>query len=203
MMMRVLFGRDCRTFLMWTARSWRLSIAGTHHSHDTKEITRTIKHMNTHWHKNTPKDERLTDTGYEVMEDFLREEGLVQSSKVQLQDASNGVHVMVILVPCQRVLTYIQTRRRRGEGGGQDRKDYKALEKTKWSCFLLDDSFTSLKGILDVVDFHLRAWHSEDALMLQTYTDIKTHTTYTKYCKTPVCSLVFKRGQEVLLKFLV
>lgn len=42
------------------------------------------------------------------MEDFLREEGMVQSSKVELQDTSNGVHVMVILVPCQWVLTYIQ-----------------------------------------------------------------------------------------------
>lgn len=52
------------------------------------------------------------------MEDFLRKEGVVQSSKVELQDASNGVHVVVILVPCQRVLTYIRTRRQREEGGG-------------------------------------------------------------------------------------
>lgn len=50
----------------------------------------------------------LTDTGYEVMEDFLREEGMVQSSEVELQDTSNRVHVMVILVPCQWVLTYAQ-----------------------------------------------------------------------------------------------
>lgn len=34
--------------------------------------------------------------------------------------------------------------------------------------------FTSLKGILDVIDLHLRARHSEDALMLQTYTHIHT-----------------------------
>ncbi|TNN63302.1 hypothetical protein EYF80_026478 [Liparis tanakae] len=47
--------------------------------------------------------------GYEVMEDFLWEEGVVQTSKVELQDASNGVHVVVILLPCQRVLTYIWT----------------------------------------------------------------------------------------------
>lgn len=39
------------------------------------------------------------------MEDFLWEEGLVQSSKVELQDAGDGVHVVIILVPCQRVLT--------------------------------------------------------------------------------------------------
>lgn len=47
------------------------------------------------------------------MEDFLREEGVVQSSEVELQDASDGVHVVVILVPCQRVLTFIRTRRQR------------------------------------------------------------------------------------------
>lgn len=44
------------------------------------------------------------------MEDFLREEGMVQSPKVELQDTSNRVHVMVILVTCQRVLTYIRLR---------------------------------------------------------------------------------------------
>lgn len=37
----------------------------------------------------TQKDVRLTDTGYEVMEDFLREKGVVQSSKVELEDTSN------------------------------------------------------------------------------------------------------------------
>lgn len=52
--------------------------------------------------------EKRTDAGYEVMEDFLWEEGLVQSSEVELQDASNGVHVVVVLVSCQRVLTYRQ-----------------------------------------------------------------------------------------------
>lgn len=36
----------------------------------------------------------------------------------------------------------------------------------------MDDSLTSLKRILDVIDFHLRARHSEDALMLQTYVDM-------------------------------
>lgn len=55
--------------------------------------------------KNRLQDERLTDAGYEVMEDFLWEEGLVQSSKIELQDAGDGVHVVIILVPCQRILT--------------------------------------------------------------------------------------------------
>lgn len=51
------------------------------------------------------------------MEDFFREEGVIQSSKVELQDTSNGVHVVVILVPCQRVLTYSRMRERWVEGG--------------------------------------------------------------------------------------
>lgn len=49
------------------------------------------------------------------MEDILREEGLIQSSKVQLQNASNGIHVMVILVSCQRILAFIRTSRKDGE----------------------------------------------------------------------------------------
>lgn len=114
MIIRVLLGRDCRTLLMWTARSWRLSIAGKQHSHDTQEITHTIKHINTQ----RQKDVTLTDTGYEIMEDFLREKGVIQSPKVELEDTSNRVHVVVILVPCQRVLTYIRTRKQRGGGGG-------------------------------------------------------------------------------------
>lgn len=65
---------------------------------------------------NRPEDERLTDAGYEVMEDFLREEGVVQSSKVKLQDAGDGVHVVIILVPRQRVLAYIRRRQRRERG---------------------------------------------------------------------------------------
>lgn len=76
-------------------------------------MTHTIKHVNT---KPILKDKRLTNTGYEVMEDFLWEEGVVQSSKVELQDAGNGVHVMVILVPCKGVLTYIRTGRQREDG---------------------------------------------------------------------------------------
>lgn len=48
------------------------------------------------------------------MEDFLREKGVVQSSKIKLQDTSNGVHVVVILVPSQWVLTYIRRSRRSG-----------------------------------------------------------------------------------------
>ena len=86
------------------------------------EITRTLKDINKHG--TDRKDETLTDTGYEVMEDFLREEGLVEPSEVELQDAGNGVHVVVILVPCQRVLTYTQRRSRKREG-----KDYKVLDE--------------------------------------------------------------------------
>lgn len=80
------------------------------------------KQERTHTHRQ--RDPKLTDTGYEIMEDFFREEGVVQSSKVKLQDTSDGVHVVVILVPCQRVLTYKRMRGRgregrREEGGGK------------------------------------------------------------------------------------
>lgn len=47
----------------------------------------------------------LTDTGHQVVEDVLGEERVVQPPEVKLQDASYGVHVMVILVPSQGVLT--------------------------------------------------------------------------------------------------
>lgn len=39
------------------------------------------------------------------MEDVLGEERLFQSPEVKLEDTSYGVHVMVILVPSQRVLS--------------------------------------------------------------------------------------------------
>lgn len=61
------------------------------------------------------------------MEDFLREEGMVQSSEVELQDTSNRVHVMVILVPCQWVLTCDQMRR---EKQTRVRKDNERAEQT-------------------------------------------------------------------------
>ena len=38
------------------------------------------------------------------MENFLREERLIEPPEVQLEHASDGVHVMVILVPSQRIL---------------------------------------------------------------------------------------------------
>lgn len=49
------------------------------------------------------------------MEDILREEGLIQSSEVQLQNTSNRIHVMVILVSCQWILAFIRTSRKHGE----------------------------------------------------------------------------------------
>lgn len=94
------------------------------------------------------------------MEDFLREQGVVQSSEVELEHASDGVHVVVVLVSCQRVLPYIQQRQRAGEG---------LLSLTDFILKHADDScFTSFKRILDVVDFHLGAGHPEDPLVLQT-----------------------------------
>lgn len=93
------------------------------------------------------------------MEDILREEGLIQSSKVQLQNASNGIHVMVILVSCQRILAFIRTSRKDGETP----ENY-FLGRPTGSKHL-----TSLKSILDVINLHLRARHSEDTFMLQTY----------------------------------
>jgi len=40
MMMRVLLGWDCRTFFMWTARSWRLSIAGNNTAGTPRRLLR-------------------------------------------------------------------------------------------------------------------------------------------------------------------
>lgn len=47
----------------------------------------------------------LTDTGNQVMEDVFGEERVFQPPEVKLEDASYGVHVMVILVPSQGVLS--------------------------------------------------------------------------------------------------
>lgn len=71
-------------------------------------LTRTHTHTQSEAGNERRQGEKRTDAGYEVMEDFLWEEGLVQSSEVELQDASNGVHVVVVLVSCQRILTYRQ-----------------------------------------------------------------------------------------------
>lgn len=91
------------------------------------------------------------------MEHILGEEGLIQSSKVQLQNASDGIHVVVILVSCQRILTFPRTSR-------------KTRSNTRKLLPAGSEHLTSLKGVLDVVDLHLRTRHSEDAFMLQTYT---------------------------------
>lgn len=93
------------------------------------------------------------------MEHILREEGLIQSSKVQLQNTSNRIHVVVILVSCQWILAFIRTSRKHGETSETD-----FLPLPVGSRHL-----TPLKSILDVIDFHLRAGHSEDTFMLQTY----------------------------------
>lgn len=118
--MRVLLGRDCRTFLIWTARSVRLSIA-----ENENEPPWDYSHSQIHKHTNRQKEVTLTDTGYEVMEDFFREEGVIQASKVKLEHTSNWVHVMVILVPCERVLTYTGWE----EEGPWDTTDNNALDK--------------------------------------------------------------------------
>lgn len=47
----------------------------------------------------------LTDAGHQVVEDVLGEERVLQPPEVQLQDAGYGVHVVVILVPSQGVLS--------------------------------------------------------------------------------------------------
>ena len=78
MMMRVLLGWDCRTFFMWTARSWRLSIAGN----NTAGTPRRLLRQSNSKDPGGLAEKTLTHTGYEVMEDFFREEGMVQSSKV-------------------------------------------------------------------------------------------------------------------------
>lgn len=118
--MRVLLGRDCRTFLIWTARSVRLSIA-----ENENEPPWDYSHSQIHKHTNSQKEVTLTDTGYQVMEDFFREEGVIQASKVKLEHTSNWVHVMVILVPCERVLTYTGWE----EEGPWDTTDNNALDK--------------------------------------------------------------------------
>lgn len=57
----------------------------------------------------------LTDTGHEVMEDVLGEERVFQPPEVELQDTSDGIHVMVILVPSQGVLSCGQATPRKKE----------------------------------------------------------------------------------------
>lgn len=47
----------------------------------------------------------LTDTGHQVMKDVLGEQGVFQPTEVKLQDACYGIHVMVILIPSQGVLS--------------------------------------------------------------------------------------------------
>ena len=47
----------------------------------------------------------LTDAGHQVVEDVLGEVRVFQPPEVQLQDAGYGVHVVVILVPSQGVLS--------------------------------------------------------------------------------------------------
>jgi hypothetical protein len=47
----------------------------------------------------------LTDTGNQVMEDVFREERVFQAPEVKLEDTSYRVHVMVILVPSQGILS--------------------------------------------------------------------------------------------------
>lgn len=47
----------------------------------------------------------LTDAGHQVVEDVLGEERVLEAPEVQLQDAGYGVHVVVILVPSQGVLS--------------------------------------------------------------------------------------------------
>lgn len=65
------------------------------------------------------------------MEHILGEEGLIQASKVQLQNASDGVHVVVILVSCQRILTFPRASR-------------KNTVKQPGSCFLPGQSISPL-----------------------------------------------------------
>lgn len=47
----------------------------------------------------------LTDAGHQVMKDVLGEERVFQPPEVKLQDTSYGIHVMVVLVPSQGVLS--------------------------------------------------------------------------------------------------
>lgn len=93
------------------------------------------------------------------MEHILGEEGLIQSSKVELQNTSNRIHVMVVLVSCQWILAFIRTSRKHG----QTPENHFLVLPTR------SKHPTSLKSILDVIDLHLRAGHSEDTFMLQAY----------------------------------
>lgn len=47
----------------------------------------------------------LTDTGHQVVEDVLGEERVLQPPEVKLQDTGYGVHVVVVLIPSQGVLS--------------------------------------------------------------------------------------------------
>ena len=58
--------------------------------------------------KEFKKKNPLTDTRNQIVESFLRKEGVFQPTEIQLQNASNGVNIMVTLVISQRVFTYIK-----------------------------------------------------------------------------------------------
>lgn len=58
----------------------------------------------------------LTDTGNEVMEDVLGEQGVLQASEIELEDSCYGIHVVVILVPSQGILPF-RTRREKIRAG--------------------------------------------------------------------------------------
>lgn len=55
----------------------------------------------------------LTDTGNQIMKDVLGEERVLQPSEVELQNSCYWIHVMVILIPSQRIFTLVTKKQAR------------------------------------------------------------------------------------------
>lgn len=105
----------------------------------------------------------LTDAGDEVVEPVAGEERVPQAAEVQLQDPGHRVDVTVAFLVDQRVVTWTR-----------ERAHVKSRDERR-TASRVNDELTSLEGVLDVIDLHLRAGHPEYALMLETCGGGKGH----------------------------
>jgi len=102
----------------------------------------------------------LTDAGDEVIEPLLGEQRVLQAPEVKLQHSSHRVDVVVALLVNQRVVTWTTAK----SESATPPLPHPTLSVTRPPRRTL---LTSLEGVLDVVDLHLRARHPEYALMLE------------------------------------
>lgn len=89
---------------------------------------------------------KLTDAGDEVVEPLLWKQRVLQTPEVKLQHSGHRVDVVVALLVDQRVVAWTTDTQRR-------------LTTTTTTTTITrpsGDLLTSLEGVLDVVDLHLR-----------------------------------------------